>query len=998
MARITTYALDNSISDGDKLIGTDADNNDITKNFTLSGVAEYVIDKLIDPDATDFHIPVFNQNGIRITDSIMHQDSSVSNGTAGTQITIDGSLLVNNNATVSLNLSVAGESYLSGNVYLGDDVSDAIKQRGTLEMLGPVKDSSGTLGGNEQVLVSNASGVLSWENYQGTGLEFQSAWDADTNVPDLTAITLDGDNTGKYWVVSVEGTTDLSGITQWSPGDWAIISQDNNDNVFWSKVDNSSVDGVGTKNTIAMWTSPKTLGDSPITNPSSGNIKIEGNLTLPQYGYLYFGSDTNNQLFLSNSLSGSQLRQTGTGTLEIQCESELSISASAAGGGTESLAKFSENGPIELYYDNVKRFATTSGGVDIIGGVNVTGSAQLDDDLSVDGESSFNDDATFEGTANFQSAVLDQTSNAGTAGQVLSSTGANVEWVDPAGVTSTSSSTNDNLLGIKVTPTTGAVTIGLDIDSLATSTLPNIDEIFIPYYDEADDINRRVAYSDLSSSSGAVKGTGTTNTLPIWSDGPNGVLGDSGISEAKDVNGNITDIKIATTQAASPLSINFGTGGTISFKKGATEFIKLADQAGGFYNSQFRYGDRLTVDRDFSGLGASLDVGDPANFHPAASFRNGVVISNNPSGVQVDNTSMVIGSGNNDIVSGSDNCLAIGNGNQILNDSDNSLAVGQGNIIRNNSDNSFSIGQGNIIDGTGATSPVRSQVLGYQNSLTGSFSSFIAGGQNTVTTNQNAVALGFSHTLSGDDSMFAFGENNTGPSGATDNNSFMIGGNLTGVDGNMALGFRNDTSSYPATDYSNGLGNTKFALAVGSTLTTNSNALLITEGGVARSGVWQIPRIILPQQETLDFTSDADATAGGIPTGGLYRNGNELRINFNNTEAPGNEGLTILTPHFQVATPGGSDTYTELNNIVDFDWSGGSGTYEYILPSATAVPYRKIRFVNNSTISASTKVHITAPTGETIDGGAFYEINKAYNGCAVWSDGVQWIVIQAKAS
>jgi len=105
-----------------------------------------------------------------------------------------------------------------------------------------------------------------------------------------------------------------------------------------------------------------------------------------------------------------------------------------------------------------------------------------------------------------------------------------------------------------------------------------------------------------------------------------------------------------------------------------------------------------------------------------------------------------------------------------------------------------------------------------------------------------------------------------------------------------------------------------------------------------------------------------------------------------------------LVPHFQLATPGGSDTYTQSNNIVDFDWSGGSGTYEYILPSATAIPYRKIRFVNNSTITASDKIHITAPGTETIDGAAFYAINKEYNGCAVWSDGVQWIVIQAKAT
>jgi len=107
--------------------------------------------------------------------------------------------------------------------------------------------------------------------------------------------------------------------------------------------------------------------------------------------------------------------------------------------------------------------------------------------------------------------------------------------------------------------------------------------------------------------------------------------------------------------------------------------------------------------------------------------------------------------------------------------------------------------------------------------------------------------------------------------------------------------------------------------------------------------------------------------------------------------------ITRLIPYFQTATPGGSDTYTQSNNVVDFDWSGGSGTYEYILPSATAIPYRTIRFVNNSTITASDKIHITAPSGETIDGGAFYEINKPYNGCAVWSDGVEWIVIQAKA-
>ena len=36
---------------------------------------------------------------------------------------------------------------------------------------------------------------------------------------------------------------------------------------------------------------------------------------------------------------------------------------------------------------------------------------------------------------------------------------------------------------------------------------------------------------------------------------------------------------------------------------------------------------------------------------------------------------------------------------------------------------------------------------------------------------------------------------------------------------------------------------------------------------------------------------------------------------------------------------------------------------------------------------------------ETIDGAAFYRINKEFNGIAVWSDGSKdWIVIQAKST
>jgi hypothetical protein len=105
----------------------------------------------------------------------------------------------------------------------------------------------------------------------------------------------------------------------------------------------------------------------------------------------------------------------------------------------------------------------------------------------------------------------------------------------------------------------------------------------------------------------------------------------------------------------------------------------------------------------------------------------------------------------------------------------------------------------------------------------------------------------------------------------------------------------------------------------------------------------------------------------------------------------------IIEPEFITATPGGSVTITTTKNIIDLAWSGGSGTFDLILPSATDIPYRFLRIVNDSTLNASDKVHVVAPGTETIDGAAFYVINKAYNGVAVWSDGNNWIVIQAKA-
>jgi hypothetical protein len=67
-----------------------------------------------------------------------------------------------------------------------------------------------------------------------TGLDFNGAWDADTNTPDLTVLT---PQAGAFWIVSVDGSTNLGGITAWSQGDWALY-----DGTNWQRVEGGSVD------------------------------------------------------------------------------------------------------------------------------------------------------------------------------------------------------------------------------------------------------------------------------------------------------------------------------------------------------------------------------------------------------------------------------------------------------------------------------------------------------------------------------------------------------------------------------------------------------------------------------------------------------------------------------------------------------------------------------------------------------------------------------------
>jgi hypothetical protein len=97
--------------------------------------------------------------------------------------------------------------------------------------------------------VANALGAL---NYQGT-------WNATTNTPTLAS----GVGTqGDYYVVSVAGTTDLDGITNWGVGDWAAFNGS-----VWQRVEGGA-DGNFVQLTV------------------SGNADVEGDVTAGNQAFL----------------------------------------------------------------------------------------------------------------------------------------------------------------------------------------------------------------------------------------------------------------------------------------------------------------------------------------------------------------------------------------------------------------------------------------------------------------------------------------------------------------------------------------------------------------------------------------------------------------------------------------------------------------------------------------------------------------------------------------
>ena len=158
-------------------------------------------------------------------------------------------------------------------------------------------------------------------------------------------------------------------------------------------VENINASGIAT---LTQVDSP--LGEFDTINISSGfatNFTFSGVSTFQDNVYfgdnnvLNFGNSDDLKIFHNGSHS--VIRDEGTGVLFLQGDSDVRITDV---GGNEVYGQFNKNSSVDLYFDNVKKFETTTHGVTITGGVLVSAASTFQNSVEIidDFKLTFGDD------------------------------------------------------------------------------------------------------------------------------------------------------------------------------------------------------------------------------------------------------------------------------------------------------------------------------------------------------------------------------------------------------------------------------------------------------------------------------------------------------------------------------------------------------------------------------------------------------------------------------
>ena len=332
--------------------------------------------------AGEIGLSIFNNDSGFITSSSL---PTVNNATitiaAGTNLTTGGNFTTNqgSNETITINMATGGVGSgtygstsnstkidtISVDAY-GRVTAVATGSTGQVNTINSGNSNTLTKSGSTTVtLTPNTGAVSSSSSNLATGAQIQTAintavtgvlkydgtWNASTNSPTLSS----GSGTvGEYYIVSVAGSTNLDGITDWAVGDWAVFSDQATD--AWQKIDNTqvgNVTGSGSNTRLAVWNSASNItSDSGLTFNTSTNLLTIGGQVNWSGGSSAESNSAYDNMITGFSDSGSStitltLTQNDGGTLTTSFSNPQGT-VTSVGTGTGLDGSFTTSGTITL--------------------------------------------------------------------------------------------------------------------------------------------------------------------------------------------------------------------------------------------------------------------------------------------------------------------------------------------------------------------------------------------------------------------------------------------------------------------------------------------------------------------------------------------------------------------------------------------------------------------------------------------------------------------------